>query len=191
MTSWRAWTTILVLTALPGQLDPGLVRAAEFSAHMVLKDGSAATRGRIFIKGDKMRHEFLDSEGHTVTIVRRDKKLLWVLLPQERTYTEIPLRLSTRLPGQFLHIPTEALHRRKVGQETIAGLETEKYEVLLPGGERGALKQFYWVSPKLGWPVKMSCPEKQIALEYQDIREEPPPDRLFELPPGYRRQQVP
>jgi hypothetical protein len=73
----------------------------------------------------------------------------------------------------------------------VAGLETEKYEVLLPGGERGALKQFYWISPKLGWPVKMSCPEKQIAVEYLNIREEPPPDRLFELPPGYRRQGAP
>lgn len=191
MTSWRAVPAMIVLAALPGQLDPGSVRAAEFSAHMVLKDGSATTRGQIFIKGDKMRHEFLDAEGHTVTIVRRDKKVLWVLLPQERTYTEIPLRLSTRLPGQFLHIPTEALNRRKVGQETVAGLETEKYEVLLPGGERGALKQFYWISPKLGWPVKMTCPEKQIAVEYQNIREEPPPDRLFELPPGYRRQGAP
>lgn len=191
MISWRAWTAILLLAALPGQLDPGSVRAAEFSAHMVLKDGAAATRGRIFIKGDKMRHEFLDAEGHTITIVRRDKKVLWVLLPQERTYTEIPLRLSTRLPGQFLHLPTEALNRRKVGQETVAGLETEKYEVLLPGGERGALKQFYWISPKLGWPVKMSCPEKQIAVEYLNIREESPPDRLFELPPDYRRQGAP
>lgn len=186
MTGWRAWIAISVLAALPGQ-----VHAAEFSAHMLLKDGSATTRGRIFIKGDKMRHEFQDAEGHTITIVRRDKKLLWVLLPQERTYTEIPMRLGSRLPGQFLHIPAEALHRRQVGRETVAGLETEKYEVLLPGGEGGALRQFYWVSPKLGWPVKMTCPERHFLVEYQHIREEPPPDRLFELPPGYRRQGVP
>jgi len=166
-------------------------RATEFSAQMLFKDGGAATRGRIFIKGDKMRHEFLDAEGHTVTIVRRDKRLLWVLLPQERTYTEIPLRLSTRLPGQFLHIPPEALSRRKTGQETVAGFETEKYEVLLPGGERGTLKQFYWVSPKLGVPLKMTCPEKQIAVEYLHIREESLPDRLFEIPPGFRKMPAP
>ncbi len=172
-------------------LVPAGAGAAEFSARMVLKDGGTATMGRIFIKGDKMRQEFLDGEGHTVTIVRRDKRLIWVLLPRERTYTEIPWQLRTKLPGQFLHIPPEARHKRKTGQEKVAGIETEKYEVLVPGGEKGTLRQCYWLAPKLGLPLKMTCPEQQISVEYQDIKEEPLPERLFELPPGFQKTSQP
>lgn len=172
-------------------LFPASAGAAEFSARMVLKDGSTSTLGRIFIKGDKMRQEFQDGDGHTVTIVRRDKHLIWVLMPRERSYTEIPLLLRTKLPGQFLHLPPEALHKRKTGQETVAGFETEKYEVLVPGGEKGTLRQCYWLAPKLEIPLKMTCAEKQVSVEYQNIKEEPLPDRLFEIPPGFQKTSQP
>jgi outer membrane lipoprotein-sorting protein len=158
---------------------------------MVLKDGTSSTLGRIFLKGDKMRQEFQDADGHTVTIVRRDKRVLWVLLPRERCYTEIPLNSRTKLPGQFLQIPSEALHRRKTGQEKVAGYDTETYEVLVPGGERGTLRQCYWLAPKLGLPLKMTCPEKQVSVEYRNIKEESLPDRLFEIPPGFRKTDQP
>ncbi len=190
MAATGAFSLVLLVMAMAFLL-PAEAGAAEFSAQMVLKDGGTSTRGKIFIKGDKMRHEFLDGEGHTVTIVRRDKRVIWVLLPQERHYTEIPLQVRTKLPGQFLQIPSGALHTRKIGQEKLAAFETEKYEVLVPGGEKGSLRQCYWLAPKLGMPLKMTCPEKQVAVEYQNIKEEPLPDRLFEIPPGFQKSSPP
>lgn len=178
---------LVLLFLVTAILCPARAGAAEFSAKMILKDGATSTPGRIFIKGDKMRQEFQDADGHTVTIVRRDKRVIWVLLPRERTYTEVPLLLKTRLPGQFLHIPPEALHKRKTGQEKLAGFDTEKYEVMVPGGQKGTLRQCYWLAPKLGLPLKMTCPEQQVSVEYRNIKEEPLPDRLFEIPPGYRK----
>ncbi len=154
---------------------------AEFSARMVLEQKGRVMPGKIYVKDNKMRQEFLDAEGHTITIVRRDKKLVWVVMPWERTYVEF--HLGVQLPGQFLQIPPESLSRRRVGAEEINGYQVERLEVTLPGGSR----QTFWVAPKLGLPIKTVAPDRQYSVEYQDIREKKLEDRLFEVPPGCRK----
>ena len=42
-----------------------------------------------------MRQEFLDERGQTITIVRPDLKLVYVILPLQRIYMEIPLTQSS------------------------------------------------------------------------------------------------
>ena len=164
---------------------PGGSTAAEFSARMMLRDGPKTTPGRIYVKPDKMRQEFLDDEGHTITIVRKDKRLIWVLLPRDRSYLEMPLK--TKLPGQFLEIPPEALSKRKLGVETVNGYATERYQAIIPGGAGGPTVQTFWVCGKLGMPLKMECKERNFGVEYKDIKEGLVPDRLFEVPPGFRK----
>uniref|UniRef100_A0A7V4G768 DUF4412 domain-containing protein n=1 Tax=Desulfobacca acetoxidans TaxID=60893 RepID=A0A7V4G768_9BACT len=182
----KAWLKLMVM--VPWVLVLGLalpLAAAEFTAQMVLKDRDQVVPGRLYVKDGKLRHEFLDESGHTITIVRKDKRLIWVLMPFDKTYQEI--RLGLRLPGQFLEIPPEVRSRRKTGTETLEGYQTEKYECLVPGGEWGLTRHTYWVSDKLGMPLKLSMPDKQITVEYRNIKEGPVADRLFEVPPGYRR----
>lgn len=160
---------------------------AEFSAQMVTKDRQEVVQGKIFVKEGKMRQEFLDAEGQSITILRPDKKMVWVILPQARTFYEEPLRLTW--PGQFLQIPPLALRKRKVGQEKVAGYDTEKIEVTLRGKD-GLIKQTFWLASSLGLPIKM-VGERDFSVEYRNIREGGVPDRLFELPLGYRKQTKP
>ncbi len=178
------WAMALIIWAVPT-----LAGTAEFSAQMILKHQDKLLPGRIYVKDGKMRQEFLDEEGHTITVVRQDKKLYWIILPRDRIYLELPLK--GKLPGQFLQLPTVTLKKRPLGQEAVNGLDTEKYEVIIPGGAKGASRETYWVSKKLGTPVKMTCPERKICLEYRNIREEKVADRLFELPPGYTKLMSP
>jgi len=172
------WCLLLVLTV------PGVAWGAEFSASMMVKDDAKIMPGKIQVSNGKMRQEFADERGQTITIVRPDLKVVWVILPRQRSYMEIPL--TTKLPGQFIQIPPQALQKRLVGQERLNGYDTEKYEVSVPVG-RGLEKQTYWVAVKLGLPIKMECRERQFSLEYQSIREEKVPDRLFALPPGLQK----
>ncbi|MFZ2089236.1 MAG: hypothetical protein WAU47_11715, partial [Desulfobaccales bacterium] len=46
---------------------PAVLAAAEFSATMVLKEQGRDTSGKIYVKDGKMRQEFLDDRGHTIT----------------------------------------------------------------------------------------------------------------------------
>jgi hypothetical protein len=173
------WALLLLGLAVPGP-----ARGAEFSALMLVKDGGKAMPGKIYVSDGKMRQEFLDAGGQTITIVRSDQKVVWVILPWQRSYMEMPL--TKKLPGQFIQIPVQALQKRRVGQERENGYEAEKYEVSVPVGG-GLERQTYWVAAKLGLPIKMECRERHFSLEYQSIREGKVPERLFNLPPGLQK----
>ena len=172
------WGLLLILTV------PGVAWGVEFSASMLVKDDAKIMPGKIQVSDGKLRQEFADEGGETITIVRPDLKVIWVILPRQRSYMEIPLR--TKLPGQFIQIPPQAVGKRLVGQERLNGYDTEKYEVSVPVG-RGLEKQTYWVAAKLGLPIKMECRERQFSLEYKSIREEKVPDQRFNLPPGLKK----
>jgi hypothetical protein len=173
------WGLLLLILAVPGG-----AWGSEFSASMMVKDDAKIMPGKIQVSNGKLRQEFADERGQTITIVRPDLKVVWVILPLQRSYMEIPL--TTKLPGQFIQIPPQALSKRLVGQERLDGYDTEKYEVSVPAG-RGLEKQTYWVAAKLGLPIKMECRERRFSLEYKSIREEKVPDQRFNLPPGIKK----
>jgi hypothetical protein len=172
------WGLLLILTV------PSAAWGSEFSASMLVKDDAKIMPGKIQVSNGKMRQEFTDERGQTITIVRPDLKVVWVILPLQGSYLEMPL--TTKLPGQFIQIPLQAAGKRLVGQERLDGYDTEKYDVSVPVG-RGLEKQTYWVAPKLGLPIKMECRERRFSLEYKSIREEKVPDRQFNLPPGIKK----
>lgn len=176
---WQGWWLLLLILALPIP-----VAGAQFSAQMTVKDGEKLVPGKIYVQDGKLRQEFNDAGGQTVTIVRPDRKVVWVILPRERAYLEMPLRI--KLPGQFIQIPADAVSKRLAGKETVNGFEAERYEVMVRGGS-GLERQTVWLASKLGTPVKMVCNERRFCVEYQNIKEAAQPDRLFEVPPGYQK----
>ena len=171
------WGVLLIL------MVPGGAWGSEFSASMLVKDDAKIMPGKIQVSNGKLRQEFADERGQTITIVRPDLKVVWVIMPREGIYLEMPF--TKKLPGQFIQIPL-ALPKRLVGQERLNGYDTEKYEVSVPVG-RGLEKQTYWVAAKLVLPIKMECRERHFSLEYKSIKEEKVPDRLFNLPPGLKK----
>ncbi len=175
----RGWLLILALLALSG-----VAAAAQFSAAMLIKDGDRVVSGRIYVQDGKMRQEFTDAEGQTVTIVRPDQKVIWFIMPLERAYAEMPLK--GKLPGQFIQIPKDALTKRLVGKETVEGYEAEKYEITVRG-RSGPEKQTIWLATKLETPVKLIAKERNFSVEYKSIREGAQAERLFNLPPGYKK----
>lgn len=178
---WWLWLILLTF--------PGPARGAEFTALMMVKDGDKVLPGKIYIADGKMRQEFTDETGQTITIVRPDKKVVWVIIPHKKCYMEVPLK--AKLPGQFIQIPPDALSKRQVGTETVNGYAADKYEVMVRGGDAWCDKQIIWVAPKLGVPVKMVCRERNFSQEYKSIREGKVPERLFNLPPGYQKLTSP
>ena len=177
--SQRSWFFMLPVFLLLAGSAP----AAQFSALMMIKDGDRLVSGKIYVQDALMRQEFTDAEGQTVTIVRPDQKVIWFIMPLERAYVEMPLK---KLPGQFIQIPKEALTKRLVGKETVNGYEAEKYEVSVRGGG-GLEKQTIWVATKLGTPVKLIAKERNFSVEYKSIKEGAQAERLFNLPPGYKK----
>jgi hypothetical protein len=161
---------------------------AEFSAQMLVTDGDKIMPGKIYVQGGLMRQEFNDERGQPITVVRPDKKVVWVILPRERAYIGLPLK--ARLPGQFIQMPPDAVQKRPLGKETVNGYETEKYQVAVRNGE-GLEFQTIWMAPKLGMPLKLVVDRRKFSMEYRSIREGKQADRWFALPPGYQKLASP
>jgi hypothetical protein len=70
----------------------------------------------------------------------------------------------------------------KVGNETVNGRNTVKYEGTNAKGETG----FVWVDPKLRFPVKWQGKDGQGG-ELRNIQEGSQPASLFEIPAGYQK----
>ena len=179
--AWKCLVLVVVL-ALAAPLSAG---GAEFSAKMVLRQNGQDVLGKIYVKDGKMRQDFLDDRGQTITIVRRDKHRVWVILPVDNTFVEMPL--GPHLPGQFLQIPPEALSKHQVCSEKLDGYQVDRVEVTLRGGPLGTKRQTYWVAPKLGLPIKTVTADRQYSVEYRDIQEKKLEDKLFEVPPDCRK----
>ena len=180
----KHWLWLLLALAL----RPVPARPAEFAGQTLTRVRGVSVPGRIFVKDKKLRQEFSDEKGQTVTILRLDKKVVWVLLPVERTYMEEPLKSTW--PGQFIQIPPEAKKKRLVGSERVLGYDAQKYQVSVPG-KRGPEIQIFWVAPKLELPIKEEIPSRKFSIEYRDITERSIADRLFEIPKGYKKVNKP
>jgi hypothetical protein len=95
----------------------------EFSSNVITKTKEGTMNGKVFVSKDKIRMEMETA----ISIARTDKKLVWMLLPQEKIYMEMPMgaentvTLMNKVPGE--------ISRKLLGTETIDGRVTEKYEV--------------------------------------------------------------
>ena len=63
----------------PGFLGVAQAKAAEFSADMfIVPKGDEAMKGKIFVKGDKVKQETSGDDETQVMIIRPDKKVTWM-----------------------------------------------------------------------------------------------------------------
>ena len=179
---WVVVGTIFLLSA-------SLAQAAEFSAKVITKAGGMEIPGKMYIKGEKARNEVQMAGHSTVQIMRPDKKVVWVIMPQQKAYMEMSFTKDHE--QKMLKISEQAkANMKKIGTETVNGYECDKYETTM-GPEGKSQKQYIWVAPKLGVPIKMVSEDGSFSLEYKDIKPEKLEDSLFELPKGYRKMQLP
>jgi hypothetical protein len=174
--------TILLLWA-------GLAQAAEFSATMVTKAGGMEIPGKVYVKGDKIRND-IQASGHPVTnIMRPDKKLVWIIMPQQNMYMEMPINQETQQKMMSLTEKQKA-KMKKVGSETINGYNCDKYETTMDNQGK-SMKVYTWVATDLGVPIKVVSEDGSFSMEYQDIKTGDVADSLFEAPQGYKKMKMP
>lgn len=170
----------------------------EFSAEMVETSKGDAPQAKIYFAKDKMRFEPAkkDPRGGGALIVNLATQTSTVLMDQQHMYMEMPAQMANQRRGynlfrvgdvedacsEWLAQPTNkggTCH--KVGNETVNGRSTVKYEGTNANGETGTV----WIDPKLRFPVKWQG--KNGAGELRNIQEGSQPASLFEIPAGYSK----
>ena len=120
----------------------------------------------------------------TVSIVRPDKKTLFVVYPSLRAYAEIPIA-----KGQSNNANQEyKIDSAPLGDETVDGHPCKKGKVTVSGADGEKHEAIMWNATDLkNFPVKMQMTQAGVTtvMNYSQIKFDKPDAKLFEPPPGF------
>ncbi len=174
---------ILVLT--------GSSIAAEFSADLLLKQAGETITGKVYVKDDKTRQEYVQSGEKQVMIFRFDKEIMWVLMPAEKIYMEMSSREGAAYDPQLDRNIGDMAVKKNLGKETVNGYTCDKYQYIYHDKSMGTATQ--WFSKKLNYPIKSEykSPSGYMLTEYKNIKEGQVANSLFEIPGDYAEMSIP
>ncbi len=168
----------------------------EYSAEEIIETGSTATYSKIFYAPDKMRLEGNVDGSEKIVIIRRDKFLKWKLLPDEKTYMEQAETQSTESTGgTFDDFIGNIIIRANLGEEAINDIKTTKYQVTIKD-PRGDIEGWLWktesdIIVKTAFNRTLNGTLDTATFELKNIRQEPQEPALFEIPPDYKKIDMP
>lgn len=158
--------------------------AMTFSADIYTSEGQ---NGKFYIDTDKIRMETKEA----ISIMRQDKKLVWLLMPEEKLYMEQilnPAEIKQR------HIPSnepagDNTERVFISREKINGYVSDKYKIIVNKQD----SHYEWISgdPGITMPVKTAAIDGSWWNEYRNISLAAPNPALFEIPAGYKKMGMP
>src|SRR5271169_3502074 len=161
-------------------LFSGVALAAEFSADTISTGKGRTNTGKAFFSKDRYR---IDMENHnTSMIVRIDKKVIWTIMPNRKTYMEKAYDDMKDRPMVEQKMVGE-VERKQVGAETIDGHPTKKYLVTRKSGI-GQHQVYSWWATDMNFSIKTAAVDGSWSQEYKNIKIGAQPDSLFEVPAG-------
>ena len=156
--------------------------ALEFSGDQIIHANGKTHTANIFYRDDRWRLEHQEIGPVNVTIVRKDKQVMWLLLSRLKHYKEIPYdsaqapRVQEKLDGE--------ISRDRIGTETLDGHPTTLYEVHVQ--EEGRTDTYYqWLATDIHFPLKLARKDGSWMVEYRRVRLGPLSDFLFQLPVNF------
>lgn len=158
--------------------------AFDFSADVVSTANGRVFNSKIYVSNDKVRMEAVG----TTTISRMDKKVVWVIMPQQNMYMEQMMN-PDKIPSATEKMPGE-IERKLLGTDTVDGKAVEKYRVrYTSNGMEASVLQ--WIDPKTKIPLKTASEDGRWVTEYKNLVVGPQPEGLFNVPAGYKKFAMP
>jgi hypothetical protein len=118
-----------------------------------------------------------------VSIVRKDKQVVWLLLSRMKHFKTMPyspeqdLMVSEKLDGE--------VSRQEIGTEVREGHPTILYEVTTKQGEQVDV-YYQWVATDIHFPMKLARKDGSWIVEYQHVKLRSVSDYLFNLPVSFQ-----
>jgi hypothetical protein len=163
-----------------------------FSADMTMSGPMGSQQGKVYAGENAYRSEMTMRQGMTMaTIVRYDKKVVWMLMPGNR-YMEMPLGERAGMAGA-LRDKTAKFETQDLGTEKVGAYDCEKYHVhtTTANYETNGL---VWVGKSgdaKGFLVKTQDEKSGMTVEYSNIKAGEPDASVFEVPAGYQKMEMP
>ena len=153
--------------------------ALEFTADRITTIDGRTGKDALFYRDNMWRLEHHARGPVTVSIVRKDKRIVWLLLSRVRHFKTVPYS------GEQDPMVTEKLEgevsREEIGEETREGHQTILYEVTTKQGERTEV-YYQWLATDIRFPMRLMKKDGSWSVEYQHVKIRTLSDSLFQLP---------
>lgn len=175
----------------------GMALGAEYSADvkqvMPAPGGIINLEFKTYVKGQMERHERTLKTSKEIQIIRRDKGVIWYLMPSKKRFTETKMINANPTVDRIGSILTKMPnYYRKAAREKIAGYVCDKYTF-----KDATTSGTIWISPELKAQLKMDMKMNRgrmssVKLSYamSNIKEGRLPDSLFSIPKGYKKMET-
>ncbi len=157
--------------------------ALEFTADRITKMDGRTGKAIVYYRDNMWRIEHHSMGPVNVSIVRKDKQVVWLLLSRMKHFKTMPysadqdLMVTEKLDGE--------VSREEIGTETREGHPTILYEVTAKQGEH--LEVYYqWVATDIHFPMKLAKKDGSWIVEYQHVKLRSVSDYLFNLPVNFQ-----
>lgn len=178
----RRWMPLFcVFAVLMGANGSAL--ALEFTADQITKIDGRTHKAFIYYRDQMWRIEHHSMGPVNVSIVRKDKQVVWMLLSRMKHFKTVPynadqdLRVTESMEGE--------VSRQEIGSEVREGHPTKLYEVTTKQGER--VEQYYqWIATDIHFPMKLAKKDGSWIVEYQHVKLRAVSDYLFNLPVNFQ-----
>jgi hypothetical protein len=174
---------MLLCLIMPGLGMADVAVGLEFTADQITKIDGRTHKAFIYYRDQMWRIEHYSLGPVNVTIVRKDKQVVWLLLSRMKHFKTLPydaeqdLRVTPQLDGE--------ISRLEIGTEVREGHPTILYEVTTKQGER--VEEYYqWVATDLHFPMKLAKRDGSWIVEYQHVKMRSVSDYLFNLPVNFQ-----
>ena len=169
----------------------GSGNAAEFSADMIQKSSMGNANGKVFVKGQNIRHEMTMGGQKQIMIFQKEKGVALVLMPQMKMYMEIPAGGQQNMAPPTPEEMENMAEKKYLGEEKMNGYKCKKYRFTPSDPSVGTTTM--WISKKLNFPIKteMKSSSGPMIMEYKNIQEKKISDSLFNIPAGYKKMSMP
>lgn len=191
----RRMLAVLIITglamathAVAGEEMPAA--KVSYAADSIMEYTEMKMSGKVFVAPGMERREQMNRGETTIIIVRRDKGVVWNVMPAEGIYMETPLEAGTATPDASFTIRQKEV----VGKEVINGLQTTKYKVILDQGN-SVFGGFIWltadnITMKMDAIAKEQGEKVRIYQELRNVRIGSQDPALFTVPAGYHKMAM-
>lgn len=165
----------------------------EYSADEQMETEDVAMQAKVFHAPGKERREQDMSGMQQIMIMRRDKNVIWMLMPDQKMYMEMKMGQGKE---DTADLKDYTIEYSVVGEEVVNGINTTKNKVIMTDKKGNKFGGFMWVS-KEGIMVKMDTVSKvegskmRVKMERKNIKIENQNPKLFEIPSGYNKMSMP
>lgn len=157
-------------------------RASDFTAERVVVENGHLDRATIYCRANMWRIEHNNSGPVDITIVRKDKGVMWLLIARTKHFITLPL--DSEMGATCQHDLGSEQRRDLIGTETLEGRSSTVSKVTVRKGLEDVI-YYEWRADDVHLPLRFARKDGTWLVDYTHLRVTRLVAELFELPSHY------